>query len=625
MAFRQLLQRLPRAAARVGRQLSTQQSVGSQWSVPTVLAASMTAGATIWVVSGMNQRTATTPAHPPTVTPVVVETVKPAEIAAVNASDIAPVAPVLATLSVPELVQSTPTADAQQPPATATESSHEQPKPVVARELSVEEVKASTPLTIKYVIIGGGTAAYFAAVGVRRKDKAAPILLISRESEAPYARPSLSKELWFRPIAEYSPSAALSYADWAGKERNAVFQSKEQYCTADDLRRGEPCVGLLSNTTVVDLDVANRKLTLDNGQVVHFEKCLIATGGRPRSLPIIEQAPAQARQHITLYRSIDDFRKLDGISRSVQSVAIIGGGFLGSELSIALAARGKALNGIHVTQVIQERGVLAKVLPGYLCDWTTQMVQEQGVEVLTASSITAIDHKDGKVVLDVKKGDQHSQLAVDHVIVAVGLDPNVELAKKANLELDPVKGGILVNAELEARSGIYAAGDVASFYDVVLGRRREEHHDHAVVSGRLAGENMAGERKHYSHQSFFWSDLGPAVGFEAIGLIDSTLETVSVWARNSNLAPSQQPADQTAAQQTPQQSGDGVAASRQATKDFGKGVVFYLRGKQVVGVVTWNLPDKIPIARRIIREAKTHDNFSQLAALFKVNAAKKTA
>ena len=78
-------------------------------------------------------------------------------------------------------------------------------------------------------------------------------------------------------------------------------------------------------------------------------------------------------------------------------------------------------------------------------------------------------------------------------------------------QVDPVKGGILVNAELEARRDVWVAGDAASFYDVSLGRRREEHHDHATVSGRLAGENMAGARRPYTHQSMFWSDLGPEV------------------------------------------------------------------------------------------------------------------
>ena len=118
----------------------------------------------------------------------------------------------------------------------------------------------------------------------------------------------------------------------------------------------------------------------------------------------------------------------------------------------------------------------------------------------------------------------------DHVVVAVGLEPNVQLAS-SGLEVDNTLGGFLVNSELQAKNSIWVAGDAASFYDVKLGRRRIEHHDHAVVSGRLAGENMAGANKIYSHQSMFWSDLGPNVGFEAIGLVDSSLQTVGLFAK----------------------------------------------------------------------------------------------
>lgn len=94
---------------------------------------------------------------------------------------------------------------------------------------------------------------------------------------------------------------------------------------------------------------------------------------------------------------------------------------------------------------------------------------------------------------------------VDHVVVAVGLEPNVQLASKSGFEIDPKLGGYVVNAELQARNSIWVAGDAACFYDIKLGRRRVEHHDHAVVSGRLAGENMSGKAsKPYWHQSMFW-------------------------------------------------------------------------------------------------------------------------
>lgn len=87
------------------------------------------------------------------------------------------------------------------------------------------------------------------------------------------------------------------------------------------------------------------------------------------------------------------------------------------------------------------------------------------------------------------------KIDADQVVVAIGVQPNTDLATTSRLEIDPNIGGYLVNAELEARSNVWVAGDAACFYDVKLGRRRVEHHDHAVTSGRLAGENMTGAGK----------------------------------------------------------------------------------------------------------------------------------
>merc|ERR1712126_505313 len=128
--------------------------------------------------------------------------------------------------------------------------------------------------------------------------------------------------------------------------------------------------------------------------------------------------------------------------------------------------------------------------------------------------------------------------------MGVGIEPDLTLAKSSNLEIDPVHGGFKVNAELEARQNLYVAGDAASFYDIALGRRRVEHHDHAVVSGRLAGENMTG-----------------------------------------------------------------------------KGVIFYLRENKVVGVLLWNVFNRMSIARRILKEGRQYDDLTEVAKLFNIHAA----
>ena len=170
------------------------------------------------------------------------------------------------------------------------------------------------------------------------------------------------------------------------------------------------------------------------------------------------------------------------------------------------------------------------------------------------------------------------------------------------------------------------AGDVTSYHDIALGRRRVEHHDHAVVSGQAAGENMAGAHKAYTHQSMFWSDLGPKIGYEAVGILDSRLTTVGVWAK----AKPATPAAADAAAPTTGTTLEGAASDAPAgaategpaapsADDYGRGAVFYLRNKRVVGVLMWNLFDRVPVARKIINEGKTYENFSELAKLMRVH------
>lgn len=135
---------------------------------------------------------------------------------------------------------------------------------------------------------------------------------------------------------------------------------------------------------------------------------------------------------------------------------------------------------------------MGKVLPEFLSEWTTDRVREEGVNVLTKTQVTGVELINNQLKLKLIDGQN---VLCDHVVVAIGSEPNISLAQDSGLEIDEKYGGYLVNAELEARRHLYVAGDAACFYDPKLGRRRVEHHDHAVVSGRLAGENMVGLSK----------------------------------------------------------------------------------------------------------------------------------
>ncbi len=221
------------------------------------------------------------------------------------------------------------------------------------------------------------------------------------------------------------------------------------------------------------------------------------------------------------------------------------------------------------------------------------------------------------------------KLKTDYVVVAVGIEPNTELAETSNLEVDDSFGGFRVNAELEARTNLWVAGDASCFYDAKLGRRRVEHHDHAVVSGRLAGENMTGARKPYWHQSMFWSDLGPDVGYEAIGIVDSSLPTVGVFAKATEKDTPKAAVEETdegiRSETEPKEvsvksNTQSVPRPPEPGDDFGKGIVFYLRNNIVVGIVLWNVFSRMHIARRIINEGKAYDDLNEVAKLFNLHS-----
>src|SRR5207253_3581200 len=141
--------------------------------------------------------------------------------------------------------------------------------------------------------------------------------------------------------------------------------------------------------------------------------------------------------------------------------------------------------------------------------------------------------------------------------------PNAELAESLGLDLE---NGIKVDEFLRtSHPGIHAAGDVAAFYNPALGKRiRVEHEDNANSMGRLAGRNMAGMSEPYHHLPFFYSDMFE-LGYEAVGEVDSHLETFADWKRPNE-----------------------------------EGVVYYLKDGRVRGVLLWNVWEQVEAARKLI-------------------------
>ncbi|TNN86709.1 Apoptosis-inducing factor 1, mitochondrial [Liparis tanakae] len=568
-----------------------------------------------------------------------------------------------------ELTETPPAPVVESEPTAAAAPAAEPTAPqleVVAESGDSAPAPLQFPSHTPYLLIGGGTASFAAARSIRARDPGAKVLIVTDEPVPPYMRPPLSKELWFSD--DPSVTETLRFKQWNGKERSIYFQPPSFYISAEELDGAENGgVAILTGKKVVHMDVRGNKIKLDDNTEISYDKCLIATGGVPRSLQVIERAGEEVMKRTTLFRKVEDFKSLDKVSRSVKSITIIGGGFLGSELACALGRRSTECD-LEVIQMFPEKGNMGKVLPEYLSNWTTDKVKKEGVKVISEALVKSVVCKDEKLEIQLKDG---RLVKTDHIVAAVGLEPNVDLAKSAGLEVDSDFGGFRVNAELQARSNIWVAGDAACFYDIRLGRRRVEHHDHAVVSGRLAGENMTGANKPYWHQSMFWpsckveeikssadcgetaccsqsfesnaslnmlpiltvshrSDLGPDVGYEAIGIVDSSLPTVGVFAKAT-------------AKDTPkaatEKSGTGIrsesetedtavspvaspspAAPAVGQKDeYGKGVIFYLRDKVVVGIILWNVFNRMPVARKIIKDGEQHVDLNEVAKLFNIH------
>jgi 3-phenylpropionate/trans-cinnamate dioxygenase ferredoxin reductase component len=376
----------------------------------------------------------------------------------------------------------------------------------------------------RYVIIGGGMTADAAARAIREADPQGSIGIIAAESHPPYNRPPLSKGLW----KGDDPAKTV----WRGTDTIGV-----------ELRLGR---------RVTAINPKQKTVTDDRGTVSSYEKLLLATGGTPRRLPL------QTGQ-IIYYRTFDDYLRLRALANEKLRFAVLGGGFIGSEVAAALRMAGRA-----VTMIVPEDGIGARVYPADLSTFLVDYYREQGVDVRTGEGLADLQQSAGTVVVRTTHG---KEIPVDVVVAGLGIQPNVELAEQAGVRVD---NGIVVDEMLRTNvPDIYAAGDVANFFNPTLGTRlRVEHEDNANAMGAAAGRSMAGKGEPYTHLPFFYSDLFQ-LGYEAVGELDPRLQTDSVW-----------------------------------KEKFREGVIYYLRDGKVRGVLLWNTWGRVDDARSIIGTTK---------------------
>lgn len=385
--------------------------------------------------------------------------------------------------------------------------------------------------TFRYIIAGAGLAGTSAIDGIREIDKEGTILLIGSERHLPYDRPPLTKKLWF------------------GKKKvEDIFLHKGEFYEQNK-------VTLALGSTVVSINAINKSVVNEKGEAFRFEKLLLATGGSPRRLP----APGADLEGIYYFRTLDDYQRTRAETAGGKAAVIIGGGFIGSEMAAALN-----LNGVDVTMIFPDPYIVSRVFPEHLGTALQALFQNRGIKVLNREKPASFHKKGGRFITRTENG---AEIESDMIIIGAGIAPSLDLARKAGLQ---TADGIMVNEYLECSlPGIYAAGDNAFYHYKALGKQmRVEHWDNALNQGTVAGRNMAGGRVPYDYMPYFFSDLFE-FGYEAVGEVDSRLETVADWRKENE-----------------------------------QGVIYYLREGRVRGAMMCNVWDKVETARELIRRGE---------------------
>ncbi|TAA58883.1 NAD(P)/FAD-dependent oxidoreductase [Shinella sp. JR1-6] len=337
-----------------------------------------------------------------------------------------------------------------------------------------------------FVIVGAGECGARAAFALREKGFDGTITLIGNEDHLPYERPPLSKEAL---VAGDGPK---------------LVADAERYAAAG--------IAVLCGRPVIEIDRTARRVLLGDGTAVPYDKLLLATGARPRSLP-----GTVCGGRIAALRSHDDAARIRAYLVEGSHIAILGGGFIGLELAASARKLGASVTLIEGLPRILSRGV-----PAEIAAIVASRHAEEGVEVLCAAKVAGIEERPGEVRLTLEDG---RVVAASLLVVGIGAVPNTELAEMAGLAVD---NGIAVDGLLRTSDpDILAAGDCTSYPLPLYGDRRVrlESWRNAQEQGQLAAANMLGGGEAHSAVPWFWSDQYDMT-LQIAGLADDAAMTV---------------------------------------------------------------------------------------------------
>lgn len=321
------------------------------------------------------------------------------------------------------------------------------------------------------IIIGAGHAGSQAAISLRQEGYAGEIILINDETDIPYHKPPLSK----------------SYLK-APEGGGLVLRPESAYRDNN--------IEMMFGRRVDDVSLADKTVTLDDGQVLGWSELIFATGARAR----IPDVPGIELDGVFTLRRMEDARRIAAAMPNVENVVIIGGGFIGLEMAHSAIALGKKTVLIEAAPRVLGRSVAT-----HISAHVEARSRAASITVLTNLGVMAIEGENGRVT-GVKAADG-TIFSADMVVIGTGAVPNVELAVTAGLAID---NGIVVDENLcTSASHVYAIGDCVSYDHFHAGRRvRLESVQNATDQAKHVARTIVGRESPFREVAWFWSDQG---------------------------------------------------------------------------------------------------------------------
>lgn len=359
----------------------------------------------------------------------------------------------------------------------------------------------SGPLQNSVLILGAGHAAGAVAIALRQFGHVGPITMVGEEPAPPYQRPPLSKAYFKGEL---------------GEER-LYLKPKEFYAAQN--------IELKLNTRAVALDRAARQVRTDAGEMLGYDKLIIATGSRARALPL----PGADLRNVLVLRTLEDVDRLRPLAVAGKRLVVVGAGYIGLEA----AAVARALD-LQVTVLEAADRVLARVTGPVVSEFFQDMHRTEGVDVRLGARMEGLVGTDKVTGVQMVDGEV---IPADIVLVGIGILPNEDIAAEAGITCD---NGIVTDADARTSDpDVFAVGDCASRPIALYGLQgRLESVHNALEMAKLAAAAICGQARPPLDTPWFWSDqydvklqtAGLSTGFDQVVLRgDVAARKFSVW------------------------------------------------------------------------------------------------